>query len=144
MALPWRPKKVRVRFCISIRIFIEPASAHHLMGIAEFSLLCVPPPHPPFLDSLRRDHRNRLVPHFFNNFLLYLRLYMYKKSFFTCCYLYLCRCSQPSSLPYPQGGRGGLPLGLRGLGGVLPYMGYIGMCCSEGLWFSSSLLWDRV
>ena len=25
-------------------------------------------------------------------------------------------------------------------GGILPYMGYIGLCCSEGY----SLLWDRV
>ena len=29
-------------------------------------------------------------------------------------------------------------------GGVLPYMGYIGMCHCEGYGFQASLLWDRV
>ena len=33
-------------------------------------------------------------------------------------------------------------MSLLGGRGVLPYMGYIGMCSCEG--FSSSLLWDRV
>ena len=46
-----------------------------------------------------------------------------------------------------QTGKGSVwcPGGRRG-GEVLPYMGYIGMCRYEGygVWFSSSLPWDRV